>query len=1045
MKLGHWVALVVLVRAVSLAAMADPATNVMGADKVIRIVAERMDTPLPATPVASNTVQTVLQRDLDAFVRARDGLVPTEAAAQWLALFDRCVRVPATVTGRSGNRSWYTHSSGSITGSFIRKAIIALPPPAAWPALHNLIARRPPAEGARRTYELVLRMVSSFLVGDSAGLRQGMIELAKLGEESGGEQSEITRALPELAVAIQDFEDARLNRSVLELFQARLALLRQYPPRSVEEVRLPDLVALAGTNEAERLITEAFRIPKVRLSIRAGMATRELARAIALRQLDQLTLPPWELCVAMEPEAQALYEALEKKFAVPVPSSPVALISTLVSRGRISSIDEDYQSRGAHAQARCYFALASFLGGRTNEAGATLAAFTDSTASYEMKSGFERALRGVPVATRLEFLTFAIQAKPDAELWDYWMAAAMEAGETNRVIPLLKAAEAKLPTVPDRRQALLGALAAAWLAMDNVDEGGRLLRAQMAMPEETDEVARANWQQWRQVECGVKLARLGKLINRPEWVEEGIAYAVEQSQKQSAMSSYVISSILDLLVERHEFARAEKLVVDAIRAAKKTASGGEFFVDNGGELAQNLGQLVRIYSLAGRHADVITLIEQAPWWGVADLAEIGLRGNSVENLRAMVAAALHSVGRDEEAARLVRDYLIANPGDDAAYATLLAIGGDDLVAWLDALYVRDRFEERPLIWKAVILQKAGMLDEAEATVRQAMKVDPTDGETKAGDRVRSYSVLADILAAKGKAEEAAFFNNVVKSVRIAEQGDELTHAGLVLRSLPVYEQAQSLFADAYCIQWRLAERFSAKGNMVEAEKHYRIAFERMPEQFGKVASLCFGCEGVFKSRPSQTVAERVLRDLTSRSPVKPQVYYLLGQLREIQERLPEAYEAYTKAAELDPSYLDALEKRYRLGSSMTLQPAEQDRLALTIVAIDPLGRHASVDYTHIQDASGLWKVVQANQGLVYTPLKQVLALPASKRQLAAARSEQSGAGSVIHRSYMMMRSGQDANGVPSPGEALLKISFMTKLLSLVRASSGSDFESLFEF
>jgi tetratricopeptide (TPR) repeat protein len=356
------------------------------------------------------------------------------------------------------------------------------------------------------------------------------------------------------------------------------------------------------------------------------------------------------------------------------------------------------------------------------------------------------------------------------------------------------------------------------------------------------------------------------------------------------------------------------------------------------------------------------------------------------------------------------------------------------------VYARDRYEERPLIWKAVILKNAGRLDEAETVVRQALKVDPTDGETKAGDRVRSYGVLADILAAKGKTEDATFFRNVVQSVRIAEQGDELTQAGLTLRSLAAYEKAQGLFADAYCIQWRLAERLSAKGNMAEAEKHYRIAFERMPEQFGQVASLCFGCEGVFNSRPSQSAAERVLADLIGKSPVRPQVYYLLGQLREAQERWPEAYDAYKQAATLDPDYLDALEKRYGLGSSMLLPRAEQDNLALSIMAMDPLGRHASVALSTIQDARGLWAVVSTNQQYAYTPLKTLLALPATTRALEEKNKADSSLFSG-HESYYRSYTFMDRNGIPTPGNALLQTSMMEKLISMLGIGSRSTYES----
>jgi len=98
------------------------------------------------------------------------------------------------------------------------------------------------------------------------------------------------------------------------------------------------------------------------------------------------------------------------------------------------------------------------------------------------------------------------------------------------------------------------------------------------------------------------------------------------------------------------------------------------------------------------------------------------------------------------------------------------------------------------------------------------------------------------------------------------------------RSLDFYDKAAGYFADAYCVQWRLAKRLDDMGKAAEAAEHYRIAFERMPEQFGEVASLCFGCEGIFDSQQSRSTAESVLLRLEKTEPKRPQVCYLIGQL-----------------------------------------------------------------------------------------------------------------------------------------------------------------------
>jgi tetratricopeptide (TPR) repeat protein len=328
-----------------------------------------------------------------------------------------------------------------------------------------------------------------------------------------------------------------------------------------------------------------------------------------------------------------------------------------------------------------------------------------------------------------------------------------------------------------------------------------------------------------------------------------------------------------------------------------------------------------------------------------------------------------------------------DPGEDKAYAVLIQYPPEQVLPFLDQLYARDRFEERPLIWKATILLRQGKLDEAETTIRLALKIDPTDGEQPPGDRVRSYAVLAEILAAKGKTDDAAFFRNVVKSVRIAEEGDRLAGVGLTTRSLQRYAEAETLFADAYCVQWRLAERLRETGKIAEAQKHYQIAFERMPEQFGQMASLCFGCMGVFDSPDSRGAAETVLTRLAAQPPVRPTVHYLLGQLREAQERYNEAYAEYKKAVELDSNYLDAQEKMYGLRNKINLPPEEWSAIELRLLRMDPLNRHGSVRLEEMGDLKGFWAARTEALPLDFPWVHDLLPLTANQKAQEVAKED----------------------------------------------------------
>jgi hypothetical protein len=210
----------------------------------------------------------------------------------------------------------------------------------------------------------------------------------------------------------------------------------------------------------------------------------------------------------------------------------------------------------------------------------------------------------------------------------------------------------------------------------------------------------------------------------------------------------------------------------------------------------------------------------------------------------------------------------------------------------------------------------------------------------------------------------------------------------------------------------------------------------MPEQFGQVASLCFGCEGVFASRPSRGAAERVLADLIDRGKTRPQVFFLLGQLREAQERLPEAYAAFRKAAEMDPAYLDACYRSYALGEQLFVPSAERDALALRLLAMDPLQRHAHISVDEVLDLKGLWAAVAANRQFVHTPPKGLFELKASRAKLdtAANATDPEWAWRMRYARYSMY----DRSGPKTPGEAVASTEFVQKLHGLSASAETDD-------
>ncbi len=401
--------------------------------------------------------------------------------------------------------------------------------------------------------------------------------------------------------------------------------------------------------------------------------------------------------------------------------------------------------------------------------------------------------------------------------------------------------------------------------------------------------------------------------------------------------------------------------------------------------------IMPLYRSTGRHGDIVAIIEGDPEFPATNALQFVESAH--DGLMEAYAEALAKTGRGADAAAIARYAALLTQGKypcDWPFRILVdEMEPGAFIELMDAMYAADRYEERPLIWKAEALRRAGRLEEAESVARKAVETDPTDGETRAGDRIRSYSVLADILEARGKADDASFLRSAVKAVRLAEEGDDLQDCGLVRRSLAKYEEAESHFSAAYCVQWREAERLRALGQTEAAARHYEETFRQLPTQFGFVASLCFGCAGIFDSPGIMPAAERILTEAASAKTPAPAACYLLGQLREKQGRHEEAFEAYARAVTLAPEYLDALVAQNNLRYKVRRPIAVWERIQARILELDPLGRHSDFDESEILDW-GLAKSLES-AAMRKLPAADLTRLRAISIHASAAKARESAA------------------------------------------------------
>ena len=778
------------------------------------------------------------------------------------------------------------------------------------------------------------------------------------------------------STAVETLETHQDNQALQTYLQTRL---NPTANTYVASIQVPDLVTLAGEKRARTLLVQALS-SNVQLHINNADATLRLARELALKHHAKLAAPQWQLVNSIH--QVELYEIMDAKFP------------------RADGIESGYQRKRANG----YYFWGLVAAGRTEDAISILEKTPDlvDNMPYDavrnlIKSGYGRAV--------WKFLDQLLVAYPSVDLWDDYMALSAELNESKHMLETVKSAIEADRLNSDSTIKKQVILASAYLSANDIDAGVRWLeQALKAKPQGTEG-------EEAQFEAAEKLTAIGHLLEKPQWVEKGLAGAkvegIEFISEYGGIDAQPYHDLARLYQKVGQEIRAETLIESLIERieeegqalvakTKEKAKGTkhdfhsrgtesiEAFRKNNRDAYQ--GALVAKMGLLVAKEDYVAaqaLLDDEKLWLAGDIAELLTNSDTSPEERPfgwLVAKTLHKLGESDQAIVILEALLRKKNGYDPAYSLYLEIKGDAAGEYFDKLYAIDQFQERPLIWKAQKLVNRGEIEAAEAIATQAIAIDPSDGEQPKNDRMRVYDVMRQIRSAQGNAKEAAFFEDVLKAIRLSENADDYYSLGLHTLAIERYLQSLEFFQDAYCIQSRVAVRLYDEGRVDEAVVHYRKAYQLMPSSFGRVESHCFGCESVFKGDKPQSIAEEVFNGLLTTQPNTPQVHYLMGYLRHYQEREVEALKHFRDAVELDHDYLNAWKKIASLSRQMSFSNHEKDELTLKIYTLDPLGQHSSPNLAEVKNIKAMWQTVAANQELLRLVPKrdQVYPLEAAK-------------------------------------------------------------------
>jgi tetratricopeptide (TPR) repeat protein len=1042
----------------------------LGAEAALESIRSAEPVAAPVELAEQLGVGQQLVADIEKFKGESGGLEAGEAALRWLGLLDRLLAMEGAdesdgYGGYSGYGDVYGEESGEDRPTF-RKMIEALPGPASWEAIREGIDARPKPEargvGLMRYH--LLRVWGSFMVNDGEGVVRELGSLsANRGAVGDMDWSEYKRLRRQLTMMFGEGEV--LSENEVAALEKKIA--KAEAGERVWSIDVPDLVGLVGERRAEPLLGRVLVLNIQGVDFEDGAKTKALARRIALERIEALKYPRWGLIDTID--AVALYEAMALKFLpnggrtgddsdadwsgvgggdgadggeleVVEDSEPAAdkkdggvnLFS--ISRG-IGALfvsgeygddfedNEDPYESWEYAAARRYYVLGLIAAGRAEDARRELKT-PRGQEPWELEIGYGglRALDEAGYTAGVyEFLHLLLTEDPGLPVWDAYAQIAVRLGKSEAMLELATASVAREDLSGEVRKRVRGQLAQALLAADRLEDALGMMREELS----GDPMA---------VKPLERMIRIGIALGDEALIAEAIPSArrVVLGLGKTDRSG-LLAVLMNGYIQTGRLAEAEGVLVEFVgRESVKgqTINSSGYGRDGITEPMQMLGL---IYGRAGRHEDVLALLDGWDGWGVKDLIDLsggyGLREVDETPLALYVARALHAGGRSEEAEVIVMDLLNRSPGLDGAYELLIDIRGVPAEEVLDSLFERDQFQERPLIWKAVLQLEAGRVDEAEVTIRRAIAIDPSDGEQGRGDRMRAYRVLGRVAEAKGDLEKVAFLKGVDDAIRLSEDADRVYAAGLLKRGVQMYRESLGYFSDAYCIQSRLAIQLSQMGLHEEAEAHYRRAYELMPDSFGRIESHCFGCEGVFNGERAMGVAERVFAGLVKERPTSPQVHYLLGYLRSSQDQEARAVVHYRRAVELDPEYLNAWKALGSSAKEANLPAEVRDEALLNLVRLDPLGRHTYDPAEGVIDLRALWPILEANQKFHVKRAESLYPLAASAKKQAAAESLMGGG---LSQAYLgMHRYSSHEESAVTPGEVLANHDLLSVVAALI--------------
>jgi|GEM_PF-5735151 len=870
---------------------------------------------------------------LEDFQQRQASMKPEAAAREWVALAASSLEI---------------EGGGKGSPADFKKIFDVIPGPKSWPGICVGVEKFSLEKSSKPRNLIVLQSFAALLKHDPKTAVQNLDKLFSPDLPALGPQKREALMLEVFSAQTAIAEQSLAPEEILDLFKKQLARIEA--THFITEMdatisfRVPDLVTLAGSKEAEDLLKRAFKAVPAPLDIPDGLETYQLAVSVGEDMSGGLNAP--QTLLLDSPDSFDLYEDMLATYGP--------------NRLWLGMSDDDTKA------ARKWYIFGLIARGRYNQALSEIDSFNSNfEEGFHLNSDDLSSLSDREMSMRVfKFLNACFHdpfhrnliTDPNQNLWKEYASLGKKLYQQGTMLELIDELFLNRFTTRTERRQLTYAKAKIQLNNGNIGDAINTLRSLIREnPKKNDELS---------VRAAALLAQIGRLRGYDDLTNEGLSeffenYEPIRAEINSPDVEKDLSLLFRLFSEKKYDAQWENLLYRDLQITKSNLSLTHDSTAENTNARPQLRRLLEIYCRRGEWYLATNLLEHSKWWGAADLSEILDDSEPRGPLLGILAArAFHAIGEQAKALQIL-DAMMKNQidCDDIGELYLEWEGPEQTLQKVNPIIHDHPLDDWPYIWKARALFQLGKYPEAYAVVSDADHLPSYDKPSETNPFMAAEKLkLALSLHLDFDDKKKDILDKQIVAIDPANKADQLEKIGLTGDAMSEFEKAHAFYPDSEFLDIRLGQLYTSQAMENRAEEIYRQAFACLPEHITGGDDRLLQTTGVLDDDYASSLALEVLQARLKKEPHDAALEYTTSRflLRQSEGDLSPSWNLLKSTVTDDPDFYLAWAKLQDLTDSRYAPPAERMEILNAMDRLTPPDDEFDGDYEMVPDFERIW-------------------------------------------------------------------------------------------